>query len=532
MPALGTLFIAVLLWYIVPGAGFFDGSPLADFYPQNSLLYPSLLLIFLPSAITLISLRYSSSRSEISKRLGQAHRNGMATTLLAWAAALSLGNWFEVIRSQIPVGLPGATALAALSPLFLGMVLTSIPLSWHAGRRSLAQLQGDFLHQGRPYLVLLAPITVLSGIEEWLLLHPDQVLLFPGPQWLIPALLFLLIVILGSPLLLQWMLPSRPMMAGFTYNRLMNLAKRGGIRCGPPRIWNTGSRAVLNAMITGLLPFQRKIFITDQLIHVSSPDELEAVFCHELAHARQGHLWLYLLTGLGFIFTILLFENEIPAAMEMTWIGIFGILFWIFFGKLSHHLEHQADIVSDELTGQPGAIAQALSNIALLGSGLKQRGGWRHPPILERIRVLHHYREDPLFRKKFRQRSHIFLIIIGLLVVVPGTSLFLETDESPVNASWQQKVDQGLSFLHALDELKSRPGGDSQRETDLLLGSEKWIRLGINELRLIDSSHPLLPEAYLTLASIYDQLDQPWEATACRVLANRTRPREIPPDSP
>ena len=531
MPALGTMFIAVLLWYVVPGFDVADESWLKGIYPKDGLLLPSLILLLAPPLATLISLRFPSTNKNIGlpKRLGRAQRNGMVTTLLAWIVILSVGNWFEVTHSRIPTSLPGLTAVAALAPLFVGMSLTSGPISWYSGRRSAALLLKDFWQQGRPYLVLLVPITLLSGLEEWLLLHPDQLVNFPGPQWLIPVSLYLIIVLLGSPLLLQSMLSSRPMPPGSLCTQLMKIAQRGGVRCGIPRIWNTGSRAVLNAMVTGLLPFQRKIFITDQLLQVSTSDELDAVFAHELAHARQGHLWLYLLTGIGFIFALLLLESTNPGTAEMIGMGLTVILFWIFFGKLSHQLEHQADIVSDELTGQPGAIAQALARIAVLGNGLNQRGGWRHPPILERIRVLHHYREDPAFRDRFQRRSRRLLVLIGLLIAIPGSALLIEAADNRANSSWQQQFDQGLAFLNAVEELKSRPGRDPQRERELLVGCEQSIRQGVTELRQLDPGHRLLPEAYMTLAVIYDQLDQPWNATACRILSNTIRATETSP---
>ncbi|MEC9475580.1 MAG: M48 family metalloprotease [Planctomycetota bacterium] len=533
MPALGTMFIAVLLWYVVPGFDGANGSWFGRFDPGNGLLIPSLSLLLIPALVTLISLRLSSKNihGDLSKRLSSAHRKGMLATLLTWITILSLGNWFEVTHSSIPSTYPGLTAVTALAPLFVGMSLTSVPLSWYSGRRSGALLLEDFWQHGRPYLILLIPIAALSGLEEWLLLHPDRLASVPGPQWLIPVSLYLVIVILGSPLLLQLMLSSRPMPAGSRSSHLMSLAERGGIRCGTPRIWNTGSRAILNAMVTGLLPFQRKIFITDQLLQVSSRDELDAVFAHELAHARHGHLWLYLLAGIGFIFTALLVESEYTGSTDLIWMGVMVILFWIFFGRLSHQLEHQADIVSDELTGQPGAIAQALARIAVLGSGLQQRGGWRHPPILERIRVLHHYREDPQFRDRFQRRGRRLVICIVLLVAIPGSALLLEAADTSANSTWQRQYQQGLAYLEAVEELRSRPGGEPQRQRELLQGSEQWIRQGITELRQRDPAHPELPVAYLILASIYDQLDQPWNATACRILSGTIVPQENPPTS-
>ncbi|MEE2883591.1 MAG: M48 family metalloprotease [Planctomycetota bacterium] len=531
MPALGTMFVAVLLWYIVPGVNFISDSWLDEIFPKNSLLYPILLLLLTPALVTLASLRIRSRKphSELSKQLSRAHQIGMIATLVTWLGILTFGNWFEVTHSRIPSDWLGMTTLVALLPLVLSIGLTSMPITWYSGRRSVALLNRDFWQQCRPNLVLLLPLTLLSGLEEWLLLHPDRIIDLSGPLWLISIGLYLVIIILGGPLLLQYMLSSRPIPAGALRDKLMNLARRGGIRCGIPRIWNTGSRPILNAMITGLVPFQRKIFITDHLLEVSSNDELDAIFAHELAHARHGHLWLYLLTGIGFIFSLLLFDSEVPSTTTMMTMGSITLLFWIFFGKLSRQLEHQADIVSDELTGQPGAIAQALARIAMLGSGLNQRGGWRHPPILERIRVLHHYREDPQFRARFRRHSRRLLLFIGFLVAIPGSVLLVEAADELSNSPWQQQFDHGLAFIDAVEEIQSRPGHDQNRQRELLLGAEKWFKQGVDELRQLEPGHPALVGAYVTLALIYDRLDQPWNAAACRILANNVRAAEPTP---
>ncbi len=525
MPALPTMFMAVLLWYVVPEFGFTSKSWLGEIFPADGLLIPSLALLLAPAVATTFSLQLSARKQglELSRRLGMAHISGMIAAVVLWLTILTFGNWFSLTRSRIPSDWPGMATLVAFLPLVIGIGLTTIPISWAARRRTAATVTRDFWDQCRPHLVLLVPLTLLSASEDWLLLHPDRIAEFPGPPWLLLLGLYLVIMILGLPLLLNLMLSSRPIPAGALRERLMDLARRGQIRCGIPRIWNTGSRPILNAMITGLLPFQRRIYITDQLLHVSSGDELEAVFAHELTHARERHLWIYLLTAIGFIFCWLLFDSKDPTVAEMLAMGIIASTFWIFFGRLSRQLEHQADIGSDELTRQPGAIAGALAHIAMLGSGLKQRGGWRHPAILERIRVLHRYREDALFRSQFRRHSHRLTLLVLALVAIAGLALLIENSNEPSVSPWQQKVNHALSFLEAIDELRSRPGGDSSRADELLVGSQKWLSEGIRELVQLDARHPSLAEAYETLALIYDQLDQGWNATACRILATSAR---------
>ncbi|MEE2889728.1 MAG: M48 family metalloprotease [Planctomycetota bacterium] len=531
MTALPTMFLAVLLWYIVGEFALTSTSWLGEIFPANDLVFPMLVLLLAPAVATAASLQFSRPRQErgLPRRLSHAHNIGMITAVVLWLGVLAFGNWFSLTRSRIPSDWPGMATALAFVPLVLGIGLSAIPISWWAHRRSASALMADFWDLCRPNALLLVPLTLLSGIEDWILLHPDRMLDIAWPPWLLLGL-GIVAMILALPLLLNTMLSSRPIPAGPMREKLMDLAKRGHIRCGIPRIWNTGSRPIINAMITGLFPFQRRIYLTDQLLRVASDDEVEAVFAHELAHARQRHLWIYLLAALGFIFCWMLFDSKNPTVNELAGMGMIAIAFWFFFGRLSRHMEHQADIVSDELTGQPGAIAGALAHIAMLGGGLKQRGGWRHPAIVERIRVLHQYRENHLFRVNFRRHSRRLLLLVLALVTFSGLALLLEASDQPSHPPWQQKFHQGLSFLDAVDELRSRPGEDTDRADELLLTAQKWLKEGIQHLIEQDAHHPSLAAAYETLALIYDQLDQRWNATACRILATAARRKASAPD--
>ena len=46
-------------------------------------------------------------------------------------------------------------------------------------------------------------------------------------------------------------------------------------------------------MIVGLLPRVRYVIFTDRILEELPPDELDAVFGHEVGHAKHGHIWLY-----------------------------------------------------------------------------------------------------------------------------------------------------------------------------------------------------------------------------------------------
>ena len=46
-------------------------------------------------------------------------------------------------------------------------------------------------------------------------------------------------------------------------------------------------------MIAGLIPAVRYVIFTDRILEEMPPDELDAVFGHEVGHAKHGHIWYY-----------------------------------------------------------------------------------------------------------------------------------------------------------------------------------------------------------------------------------------------
>src|SRR5947209_20632983 len=47
-------------------------------------------------------------------------------------------------------------------------------------------------------------------------------------------------------------------------------------------------------MVAGILPYPRYVVLTDRLISELSPEEVEAVFGHEVGHVKHHHMTYYL----------------------------------------------------------------------------------------------------------------------------------------------------------------------------------------------------------------------------------------------
>src|SRR5207244_11593143 len=81
--------------------------------------------------------------------------------------------------------------------------------------------------------------------------------------------------------------------AGRRLDRVLVAARRLGFRCSNILLWNTRS-GMGNAMVVGLLPWPRYVVFTDRLLADFTPEEVEAVFGHEVGHVKHQHMLFYL----------------------------------------------------------------------------------------------------------------------------------------------------------------------------------------------------------------------------------------------
>jgi Zn-dependent protease with chaperone function len=166
------------------------------------------------------------------------------------------------------------------------------------------------------------------------------------------------VFILVMPLIIKPLLGLRSLPAGPARGRLESLAKRLHFHYADFLFWPTHG-ATANAMIVGLVPRVRYVIFTDRILDELLPDEVDAVFGHEVGHAKHGHIWLYALflslsiTTLAAAF-LLLGQQLDAAGVELpkwaeAWIALpplllAGSYIFLVFGYLSRKCERQADV--------------------------------------------------------------------------------------------------------------------------------------------------------------------------------------------
>jgi heat shock protein HtpX len=168
-----------------------------------------------------------------------------------------------------------------------------------------------------------------------------------------------------------------------------------------------------NSWIVGLSRGRARLHVTEGLLALLSPSELEAVIGHELAHL--AHRDAVVMTAVGGPGAVLLDGGR--RSMRGGWIVMFGGFVAAAIGwvsqlgtqTLSRHRELAADAGSAALTGRPAALASALRRISgelrliphedlrLAASRdvfhllpVDEESGWTatHPPLAARIERL------------------------------------------------------------------------------------------------------------------------------------------------
>jgi STE24 endopeptidase len=401
-------------------------------------------------------------------------------TLGIYAGVLYGASWPVVVRS----GLGGGDVilvddLLVLLPYFLAQFLAWWGL--YAAERALRptgrQDPGPLSNVGR-YLTLKVRQSLGLMLPGVLIFSLGQDLTrqrwpgWPTGGW-VPvagmALVGLLVLVL-SPIFVRLAWPTRPLAPGPLRDRLEHLARRHGFRCTDILVWDTG-HVLVNAGVTGALPWFRYVLLTDALIENLGPLEVAAVFGHEIGHIAHRHLLFlgfFAVGSLGVMALLLKFLDSYLIALSPLVVALapgdssfFSLLqsalgvvslalyFLLVFGHVSRRFERQADVFGCRAVscGQsecpphtdpecprwetPAKVplcpvgirifANALANVAALNGLEHGMRSWRHGSIQRRIAFLESLEGQPEAERRFqigvgRLRLAMALLLIAVLV--------------------------------------------------------------------------------------------------------------------
>lgn len=369
------------------------------------------------------------------ERLVLAHRRRRAVygwlMPLFYCLQIHLLNWPTYVRYSL--GMIGWVLVDELL-LFLPFIVMLV-LGWASCHRIDRFLRGGkesvweaILFQARSSLgLVLAPLLVLCALYDLLAIVPGAFEVLQ--RHLLLLWLLLLVFLVGAftiaPLYLRLLWRARPIPPGPLRARLEAFAARVGFRFGNLLIWDTGALRLLNALIVGVVPRMRAVFFTRALLEALSPDELEAVFGHEIGHARNRHLTMNLLFGIGYVFAMGAGLEVVERQFSGAPIAILGaaaamlLLMWgVLFVAISRRAERQADFYGAWSAESPETFCRALEKVAVL-NGLPRKGSsWRHDSVERRLRELMQAKESPEHVKAIRRSIRRMHAVVGLFLIV------------------------------------------------------------------------------------------------------------------
>ncbi len=242
----------------------------------------------------------SYARGRLLSVLGLMAAHVLALTGLGWGWAVR-----TLTGTTAPEELPFGAELLVMAPFLLGLVLswaglytaerTAVETSALGTDRPFGGRWGYVAFLARQHLAIVCVPLVLFVTEQGLVRAlPERFQAGDTAAYYRLSLIGLVVLaVVLAPWPLRLILGARPLPAGPVRDRLEAAARRLRFRYSDVLLWDTRG-GVANAMVAGPLPWVRYVFLSDRLLEELTPDEIEAVFGHEVGHVKHGHLLYYL----------------------------------------------------------------------------------------------------------------------------------------------------------------------------------------------------------------------------------------------
>jgi len=423
----------------------FDAGKTAPILCLLGTLALSVVPPMLGFLITLFARRKYDSQSRLKVRILEAalilYR---LTQLAAFALAVYWLNWVGFVLYWLDLrNWIALDSFLIILPFIVSLFLSLLPLYYlEKSIRKFRWRLGEYVvfHIRHSILIILVPWLLYITISDMLTYLPGPIKeALHKPIFYIPLVVLAMAAVYAlAPLVIRALFATRPLEPGPLKSRLEDFCKRARFKCKDIRVWKTGGGAIVNACVLGTVSRFRYIFITDALIERLTPEEIEAVFGHEVGHARGHHIPFYLFYVFCFFFVISATE-ELTARLGGIWFDspeavpdwfsvsmLAGALlfYWgLLFGYISRRFERQADIYGALAAGNVFAFINALEKIAYYNGLGRSRRSWRHFSIEKRVKFLAQIAENPAVIKKFMTET---AVAVGVFMLV-AASCFIVT---------------------------------------------------------------------------------------------------------
>jgi Zn-dependent protease with chaperone function len=260
-------------------------------------------------------------------------------------------------------------------------------------------------------------------------------------------LVFLIMVSVFGPLLIQKFWRCRPLAAGDERRRIEALCRRANLGYANILRWPIFGGRMITAGVMGLIQKFRYILVTDALLKLLTPNEVDAVIAHEIGHVKRKHLLFYVFFFIGYmlllyasydliIYFIILIEpvyrfvsnagvdegTITTTLFSLITIINFLVYFRFVFGYFMRNFERQADLYVFSLFDSAMPLISTFQKITTTSGQSPDKPNWHHFNIRERVSYLQKCESDRSWidrhERKVKRSVRIYLgamVLAGLL---------------------------------------------------------------------------------------------------------------------
>jgi Zn-dependent protease with chaperone function len=338
--------------------------------------------------------------------------------------------------------------------LFLGLFIFYLSIVWACAHRVQEKLQMTDMSV-RSYVLsnisfsipVLLPWVLLSGIADII-----NVLPFDTPKRYLSTtegeviyfLVFLFGVAIVGPAIIQKLWRCKPLESGEARRRIEELCRKAGIGYNNILYWPIFGGRMITAGVMGLIKRFRYILVTDALLRLLDPEEIDAVIAHEIGHVKRNHLLFYLVFFIGYLLLsyatfdlviyFIIYSEPIyrsimntglnraaitSAIFNIATILMFLIYFRFIFGYFMRNFERQADAYVYALFDSAKPLISTLEKIAATSGQSPDKPNWHHFSISERISFLKKCEADMTWKTRhdWKVKKSIAMYLAGILLI-------------------------------------------------------------------------------------------------------------------
>jgi Zn-dependent protease with chaperone function len=295
---------------------------------------------------------------------------------------------------------------------------------------------------------VLLPWLLLSGIADLILALP-----FDLPRKILETpegetayfLIFLFAVAILGPVIIQKFWRCRPLEIGVFRQRIEALCRRAGLEFSDILYWPIFGGRMITAGVMGLVSRFRYILVTDALLRILNPEEVDAVIAHEVGHVKKKHLLFYLFFFIGYmviayatfdlIVYLIIFSEPIyrflfatgisrttvtTALLSLAIITNFLVYFRFIFGYFMRNFERQADAFVYTLFSSAMPLISTFEKIVSASGHSPDKPNWHHFSIRQRVDFLKRCETDRSWIKRHDRKVRTSIAIYAAAMLVVG----------------------------------------------------------------------------------------------------------------